>query len=313
MSRVKPHEAATEDRDTADHDQMEPSLAKYFETEPRTRIKVDVAGKTHPGLVRQNNEDQYLVVRRHRGREILATSLPTEILDPATDHAYTFAVADGLGGQQFGEIASLLALRNGFELGGDEIKWTVRLNDHEIRELQNKAEVFCQYLDESLRAEIRDHPRLKGMATTLTLCYTTGPNLFTVHIGDSRAYLYRDGILRQLTRDHTLGQQLIDLGEAEPQSPEVRRFRHVLTNCIGGSEAKVFADFDHYELAHGDVLLLCTDGLYEMAKKAEIASILSKDQPMKDACEQMLDLALTKGGKDNVTVVAARFEFDGDR
>ena len=95
----------------------------------------------------------------------------------------------------------------------------------------------AELLDESLQAEIRDNPRLAGMGTTLTLCYTTGPNLFTIHVGDSRAYLHRGGQLRRLTRDHNVGQVLIDAGQAEPDSPEVRRMRHVLTNCLGGPEA----------------------------------------------------------------------------
>jgi protein phosphatase len=299
--------------DTAEHDPVVSEASKFFESEPRTLVRVEVAGKSHPGLVRPNNEDQFLAVRRCRRREILATSLPEEILDTTDDQTYTLAVADGLGGQKFGEIASLLAMRTGWELGGDEIKWTVRLNEHEVEEMRRKAEVFCRLVEGSLHAEVRENPQLAGMATTLTLCYSTGPNLFTVHVGDSRAYLHRDGVIRQLTRDHTLGQELIDAGDADPDSPSVRRLQHVLTNCIGGSQEIVTADFDHYELMDGDRVLLCTDGLSNMVGDAEIAALLEQNPSSTDACNALVELALKHGGKDNVTVVVARYQLDGQR
>jgi serine/threonine protein phosphatase PrpC len=296
-----------EQRDTDDYVALNRKSTQFWESEPRIRMQVEVAGKTHPGLVRPNNEDNYLAVRRYRGRVILVTSLPEGLLEPTEDHAYTLAVADGMGGHRFGELASLLAMRTGFELGGDEIKWTVRLNDHEIEELRQKAETFCRLLDEALHAEIRENPRLAGMGTTLTLCYTTGPNLFTIHAGDSRAYLFRDGILQQLTRDHNLGQMLVDSGLAEPNSPKVLRVRHVLTNCLGGPDSGVKADVDHYLLEDGDRVLLCTDGLNDMASDEEIAGALKRHPSPSDACEALIALALKGGGKDNVTVVVANY------
>lgn len=313
MGQANPGEFETAQYEPVEDDTIEKQASRYFEAEPRARIEVEVHGKTHPGMVRENNEDQYLAVRRLRTREILATSMPVELLEPGVDSAYAFSVADGLGGQKFGEIASLVTLRNGFEMGGDEIKWTVRLNDEEIEDLRRKAEIFCKLLDESLRREIQDNPRLAGMATTLTLCYTTGPHLFTVHVGDSRAYLFREGSLSQLTRDHTLGQHLIDLGEVEAGSPQARRFRHILTNCIGGTEANVFVDFGHHILEDGDVVVLCTDGLYEMVSDPEITAVLKGDLAVKDCCERLMELALKNGGKDNITILAARFKFAGQR
>lgn len=303
----------SDDLDTAEYNPVDLEALRFFESEPRTLVRVEVAGKSHPGLVRPNNEDHYLAVRRYRRREILATSLPEEILNATCDQAYALAVADGLGGQKFGEIASLLAMRTGWELGGDEIKWTVRLNEHEVEEMRRKAEVFCKLVEESLIAEVRENPRLAGMATTLTLCYSTGPNLFVVHVGDSRAYLHRDGAVRRLTRDHTLGQELIDAGDADPNSPLVRRLQHILTNCIGGSQEGVTADFDHYMLMDGDRVLLCTDGLSDMVSDAEIAETLNRNPTSTDACNALVDLALKHGGKDNVTVVVARYQLDGQR
>jgi protein phosphatase len=272
-------------------------------------MRVEVAGKSHPGLVRPNNEDQYLAVRRYRGREILATSLPEGLLDQTEDHAYTLAVADGMGGHSFGELASLLALRTGWELGGDEIKWTIRLNEHEVEEMQHKAEVFCRLIDESIHAEVRENPRLAGMGTTLTLCYSTGPNLFTIHVGDSRAYLYRAHTLMRLTRDHTLGQLLVDVGEVEPGSPKALRMRHILTNCLGGPSGGVTADVDLHLLEDGDRVLLCTDGLSDIVGDVEIAAVLNRHSSPSEACGALVDLALQRGGNDNVTVVVARYRL----
>ena len=296
--------------DTVEYVTTDRRVSRFYESEPRVRVRVEVAGKTHPGLVRPNNEDQYLAVRRYRGREILATSLPEGMLEAHRDHAYALAVADGMGGHNFGEIASLLAMRTGWELGGDEIKWSVRMNEQEIFELRQKAEVFCQLLDESLRAEVRDNPRLAGMGTTMTVCYSTGPNLFTIHIGDSRAYLHRRGQLIRLTRDHNLGQVLIDAGEAEPDSPEVLRARHILTNCLGGPGGGAKADLDHLMLADGDRVLLCTDGLNDMVADSQIAATLSRYPVPADACAALVALALEGGGKDNVTVLVAHYRFE---
>jgi PPM family protein phosphatase len=186
----------------------------------------------------------------------------------------------------------------------------VRVNDREIEELKKKAEVFCGLIDESLHAEIRENPKLTGMGTTLTLCYSAGPNLFTIHVGDSRAYRYRDGTLRQLTRDHNLGQMLIDTGAAEPDSPSVLRMRHVLTNCLGGPGSGVTVDVDHYTLADNDRVMLCTDGLNDMVGDEEIARALDQHASSPDACAALVDLALKRGGKDNVTVVVARYRVE---
>ena len=299
--------------DTAEYVAFSGQVSKFFESEPRARMRVEVAGKSHPGLVRPNNEDHYLAVRRYRGRQVLVTSLPEGLLDPTEDHAYTLAVADGMGGHEFGELASLLAMRTGWELGGDEIKWTVRLNEHEVEEMRQKAEVFCRLLDESLHAEVRENPRLAGMGTTLTVCYSTGPNLFTIHVGDSRAYLYRGDTLRRLTRDHNLGQLLVDAGQAEPDSPKALRMRHVLTNCLGGPTGGVTADVDLHLLDDGDRVLLCTDGLNDMVADEEIAGALARHPSCSDACGALVDLALARGGKDNVTVVVARYHLDDPR
>jgi protein phosphatase len=295
--------------DTAEFIGKDQREAAFYEREPRLTARVDVAGRSHPGKVRENNEDHFLAVKRYRGRQILATSLSTELLDPSEDYAYTFSIADGMGGQRFGEIASELALQTGWDLGGDEIKWPVKMNDREEDDLRRKAEVFFSLIDKALQAEGRDHPHLAGMGTTLTVCYSTGPELFVMHAGDSRAYLFREGTLTQLTHDHTMGQVLVDSGVVESGSEVARKMGHVLTNCLGGPDHPVVVDVYHHRLQHGDLLLLCTDGLTDMVPDPEIASLLTLHPRPSAAADALLDLALQRGGKDNVTVLLARYAF----
>ncbi len=298
--------------ETGEYPQPANSLSRFYEVEPRSRAKVEVSAKTNPGTVRPNNEDNYLAVRRYRGRDILATSLPRELLDCTEDYAYLFAVADGMGGHSFGEIASLIALTTGWDLGAGEIKWTMKMNPREMAELDEKAQAFFRLIDETIRAEVRESPQLAGMGTTLTICYSTGDQLFVMHAGDSRAYLHRDGALRRLTRDHNLAQVLVDAGKANPESWEARRVRHMLTNALGGKHAAVEVEIHHERLRDGDRLLLCSDGLNGMMSDEEIAAILNQNPASSDACSALMLDALHRGANDNVTVIVARYTIERD-
>jgi protein phosphatase len=291
--------------DTGEYVAFEELVARFFEDEPRTAVHVEFGALSHPGLVRDNNEDHYFVVRRRRVRDVLLSNLPVELLNQAEQEAYALVVADGLGGHAFGELASFLALRAAWDLGSNEIKWTVKVNRRESDELKQKVAVLFGLLDKALQSAAQAQPRLAGMGTTLTACYTTGPELFVLHAGDSRAYLYRGGALRRLTRDHTLAQEMIAAGMAEPESRAARSRRHVLTNYLGGGSVKV--DVEHHRLAHGDRLLLCTDGLSDLVSEVEIAELLEAHPRPDDACRALVDRALARGGRDNITVVLASY------
>ena len=285
-------------------------VCRFYEIEPRRPVKAEFAARTDPGKVRERNEDNYLVVRRRRERDVLMTSLARELLPQPEQVTYTLAVADGMGGHAFGDLASYLALRTGWDLGEGEVKWAVKMNEREAHDLDTKAHVFFRLIHRTLHAAAVEQPRLHGMGTTLTICYTTGPELFVMHAGDSRAYrVSRDGRLERLTKDHTVAQVLVDAGVATPDSPEVRRRRHVLTNCLGGPSPGVEVDFSQHHLDDGDLLLLCTDGLTDMVTDDEIRAILAAHPRPDDTCRALVDLALEHGGKDNVTVIVGRYEF----
>jgi protein phosphatase len=291
--------------DTGEYLAFEELVARFFEVEPRTAVRVEFGALSHPGLIRENNEDHYLVVHRRRVRDVLLSNLPVERLNQAEQEAYSLLVADGIGGHVFGELASFLALWTAWDLGGEEIKWAIKMNAREADELKQKAAVLFRLLDRALQSAAQAQPQLSGMGTTVTVCYTTGPELFVLHAGDSRAYLYRGGALRRLTRDHTRAQAMIDAGLAEPESyAEISR-RHVLTNYVGAGNVAV--DVEHHRLADGDRLLLCTDGLTDLVSEMEIAALLEVHPRPEDACRALLARALDSGGPDNVTVVLASY------
>jgi protein phosphatase len=290
------------DTDTAEFPAVEDLLAKHFGPSPPP-VGVQFGALSHPGLVRANNEDHYMVVERRRTRSVLLTNLPEGFLPPSYDVAYMLAVADGMGGASFGELASMLALRSGWDQSPGAIKWTWIINDREIEELKERVELVFRRMDQALLERARTDPEYAGMGTTLTGVYTVGSQAFIGHVGDSRAYLYHQGSLTQLTRDHTLAQECLDAG-----LPVLSRsWHHALTNCLGGPGEGIWVDFHHFPLADGDQLLLCTDGLTDLVRNEEIARLLGQYTHPQESVRGLVNLALERGGKDNVTVVLARY------
>jgi protein phosphatase len=166
-------------------------------------------------------------------------------------------------------------------------------------------------LDDALAQRMEADPALRGMGTTLTAAYSLGLELFLAHVGDSRAYLFRDGKVRQLTRDHTHVQKMVEAGILSAQDAATHGLRHVLTNILGGARRSVEVELHRLRLAGGDRLLLCSDGLTGTAQDDEIAAILGQADSAETSCRRLIDLALERGAPDNVTVVVARYDLSG--
>jgi protein phosphatase len=277
-------------------------FAKHFGPSPPP-VRATFGALSHPGLVRSKNEDHYLVFERRRTRAVLLTNLPAGFLSHSDDTGYVLAVADGMGGAAFGELASMMALRSGWEQSAGAIKWAWIINDREIEELKERVELVFRRIGQALLDRAQEQPECAGMGTTLTAAYTVGPEAFIGHVGDSRAYLYHAGRLTQLTRDHTLAQECLDAGVPVAN----RSWHHVLTNCLGGPGGEVRVDFHHLRLSDGDQLLLCTDGLTDLVSNEAITNILDRHAQPQEAVHALVELALKRGGKDNVTVVLARY------
>jgi protein phosphatase len=219
------------------------------------------------------------------------------------------AVADGMGGRAFGELASQLALRTGWDLGSAELSWTVKASEDEIRLLKEKARLYFELIDAAIAARAAGQPESQTMGTTLTIFYSVSSAGFVFHAGDSRAYLFRAGELSRLTHDHTLAQQLADEGAIPQQSVARSPYRNLLTNYVGGAKGDVHVDVSQLLLQDGDLVLLCTDGLTDMLPESQIAELLAAAQEPQATCQALVDRALAGGGRDNVTVVVGRYRI----
>jgi protein phosphatase len=258
------------------------------------------------GLVRTNNEDHYAVVRRYRSREVLLTNLPPDAYPPHEDSVYAFAVADGIGGAAFGELASELALRTGWELTGKAFKWGFVLSEEESQEMLESVNVYVQLIHQRIQSE-GQKMAYRGMGTTLTGVLTVGREAFVVNVGDSRAYLFRHGQLLRLTHDQTLAELMVKSGMIASVDDAAQRFRNTLVSCLGGKYTEVDVESLHLSLENGDQLLLCTDGLTDMVSEARIAEIIGQPKSAQEACDDLIQAALGGGGKDNVTAVLGRY------
>lgn len=274
-----------------------------------TDMNVDLCALSHPGHVRDNNEDSYLVIKFGRSLENLMTNLEAEFVEQSyTVTGYGMLVADGMGGMAGGEIASRLALSKLVELVVDTSDWIMSLQRHaDVNTVLDRMSDRFLQIDSAVRREADHDYTLQGMGTTLTVAGVLGTDLIVGHVGDSRAYLLRGSELRQLTTDHTLAQALIDAGVADPNDPAPRSMRHVLTAAVGSLGQEVAPQVQRFKLQRGDQLLLCTDGLTETVEDSTIAHVMSDAKSAQRACQDLVDLALAGGGSDNVTVVLANF------
>jgi PPM family protein phosphatase len=276
-----------------------------------TLVRVDLGGLSHPGLVRGKNEDHFLVTRFGRFFEWLDSNLPgVEIPTRSGETGYAMVVADGIGGSAGGEVASQLAIRILVNLALNTPDWILLLEEDLMsEEVMRRAAERWGHVNQAMAEQADADPRLQGFGTTLTLAWSLGADLFVAHMGDSRAYLLRGSSLHQLTHDHTAAQALADQGAIARSEVASHRWRHVLTKALGGRGRQIEPDVQRITLADADCLLLCTDGLTEMVAGDRIAEILEQASTAALACQSLVDAALSAGGKDNVTVVVARYQM----
>jgi serine/threonine protein phosphatase PrpC len=300
------------DIETSQYEFLVNPLSRSSGTAPRgphsTTVKLDLAATSHPGKVRNRNEDHYMACRVSRDLEVLMDNLPAgEIPRDVAEVGYCMVVADGMGGMNAGDVASMMAISTGVRLADRSVKWGFKINEREARELLDRISRYFQEIDRRLTAESEADRRLFGMGTTLTLAYSVGEHLFLVHLGDSRAYLWRRGGITRLTRDHTVAQALADAGEIRPDEVRAHPRSHVLTGYLGGHHGKVRADVRWVRLEDGDRLLLCSDGLSDMVDDDGILEVLNRREDSKRTVDLLLDKALQAGGRDNVTVLLAGY------
>jgi protein phosphatase len=276
-------------------------------------VRIDVSALSHAGHFRENNEDHFLVARLGRTLQTLITSLPAGDVPSRTEEVnYVMVVADGMGGHAAGEVASRMAISALVGLALDVPDWIFRVDEDHAREIERRARTYVQEVGAMLVDRGQRDPALRGMGTTLTAARSLGRELLITHVGDSRAYLLRAGVLHRLTRDHTYAQLLVDAGRLAPEAVAGSRHRHVLTNALGGASEDVLVDTDRLQLEDGDRVLLCSDGLTDLVDDATITGILLEATRSSEACERLVQRALDNGGRDNVTVIVAAYQLPGE-
>jgi serine/threonine protein phosphatase PrpC len=266
--------------------------------------EIDVCGMTHPGLARATNADHFLVASFHRTLRVHATSLG-EALGPqeTQNRGFLLLVADGVGGAaDAGEgAARAVATVAQHLLHDSEIcsNLVADRRDYAVDHLRQSVTRAHQMLVEAGTSDEAAH-----RATTLTMWAAFWPFAFVLHVGDSRLYRFRNGALERLTTDQTVAQMLVDAGTLSADAAERSQLKHVLWSAVGSAE--VVPEVIVTDAARGGVVLLCTDGLTKHVTDAEIASHMSRHTPAEKTCKALVDLALSRGGTDNVTVVMAR-------
>jgi len=286
-------------------------LAEPFSTAssdaPRPRDnELDLFGITHPGRVRRENQDHFLLCTIHPQVVVHGTSLPHADRLPLRGQrmATIMLVADGVGGATAGADASRIATESITRYASSTLRCyhiAGRSNDDEFLEALRAA---ASEAHEAVRADALARHQGETTATTLTLGIVVWPWLYVLQVGDSRCYYYESGTLRQVTRDQTVAQDLVDKGLLHEDQAQSSPFRHVLSSAIGSEErAPVVSRVD---IRNRGVVLVCSDGLTKHVSDREIAEHLERIKSSEQVARDLVDLALARGGTDNITIVVGR-------
>lgn len=240
--------------------------------------KIKYFGKSHTGLVRKNNEDTF-------------------VIEP---DLHFCLVADGMGGAAAGELASGIFAESAHGIfGGCEIS-------SDKNALENIQKAF-QLANENILYHVAHNPHHEGMGCTAELITFFGQDFVLGHMGDSRTYRLRKGLLEQLTKDHSLVQEQIDKGELTPEQARNHSLRNVILRAVGIEESPAL-DIIRGKIYPDDMFLLCSDGLTDMLEDDVIGNVLRSDGSLSQKTEKLIELANIAGGKDNITVVLAEVE-----
>ncbi len=249
-------------------------------------MTLEAYARTDVGPVREHNEDSLLIDVENG----------------------VFVVADGMGGHAAGEVASQMAVDTIHQIlvGREDPDETRLVRDHDSEDpadvLRERLRYAMNQASIAIRRASEANPEQRGMGTTLVVLVIDGDQAHLAHVGDSRAYLYRDGRLIRLTRDHTVVQQEIDAGRLTPELARLLPHKHILTQSVG-FHGPVEPDTTTRAIQPGDVFLLCSDGMTDPLDDAAIAKLV-EGTPVDLLADRLVEAALEAGTEDNVTVVA---------
>jgi PPM family protein phosphatase len=267
-------------------------------------VRVSVFGKTDLGRTRDHNEDTFLVADLSTGNASLQPEVRNHQVGP---RGSLFIVADGMGGAAAGELASAMAAdliyRHMATTWASDSAATAQQFAYRMKEAVELA-------NGQIYSYAREHPEVRGMGTTVTAAGVFGIDLYLTQIGDSRAYLLRGADAIQLTKDQSLMQRLVDAGELTEDEAEHSERRNIILQALG-PDPRVKVDLTYQSMRRGDTLILCSDGLSGLVRREEFATLAREHPDPSALCSALIDLANSRGGPDNITVITAFFDGDG--
>lgn len=275
-----------------------------------SEVKYKIAAGTNVGLVRQNNEDNFVVCPD------LVTS--QWLIPQAGDYASLeelgalLVVADGMGGANAGEVASAIAVDTIQEFFQPEKLKDVIQDDRSIQEFMKDA---VKQADMNILNKSKEDESTKGMGTTVVMAWLLGKRLYVCWCGDSRCYLFNPKTknVKRLSKDHSYVQELVDRGELRPEEASSHPYSNVITRCLGNVEKRAQPDTRIYELHNNDCIMLCSDGLSGLCEDFEIADVMTEFHENPSECkDELISAALNAGGDDNVTVALCRVMIEGE-
>jgi len=267
--------------------------------------ELDVFGLTHPGRVRKNNEDHFLVCALKRSLDVYHTSLPDLAPLAGVDRlAFITMVADGVGGAAAGEEASRMALEGVTRYVSQALTCYYTSDASNDAGFMHALEDAALKVHNELAAAANEDIALRGMATTLTLWIGVWPSAYLLQVGDSRCYVLSKGKLIQISRDQTVAEELVDRGVFTRNDAANSRFAHILSSAIGGEQAAPIVR--RLEQAWDAVGLVCSDGLTRHVPDDRIRDRLASMTSARQVCEALLQDALDGGGEDNITIIVSR-------
>ena len=267
--------------------------------------ELDVYGLTHPGLVRPNNEDHFLICALKKKVEVYHTSLPDpSVLGFSQRVAMMALVADGVGGAKAGEEASRITLEHVTRYVTEALECYYTSDPDNDSQFITELEEAALKVHSEIAVEAATDSSRRGMATTLTLWLGIWPNAYLLQVGDSRCYSLRDGQLVQMSRDQTMAEEFVKQGVFSREDAAFKRWANVLSSAIGGPQAA--PSVNKVPQSWGSIGMICSYGLTRHVSDERIKEVLSTLTSAKQGCETLLQDALDGGGEDNITVLIGR-------
>lgn len=268
--------------------------------------ELDLFGLTHKGTVRETNQDHFLVCTVHPQVVVHTTSLPQveELPLRGSRLATIVVVADGVGGGDFGSEAAQLATESLTKYVSCTLRSYHAAGKSSDDELLDSLRTAIGEAHDTVLADAAGRVPPSRMASTLTVGLVIWPWVYVVQVGDSRGYYWDGTALKRLTRDQTIAQDLVDKGVLPAERMDISPYRNVLASAIGGGEAT--PEVTSIEMRRSGTLLFCSDGLTKHVTDEEIAERMSRMTGSEQLARELLDLALERGGTDNVTIVVGR-------